>query len=79
MTNREMFERNQQLSTAFDRHLLDHPELADDIHDGALVVLVPEFDKELARRNCTVARKSRSLGQPVMFTSTVSRRPACRG
>ena len=62
-----MFEKNQQLSTEFDLYLLDHPELADDIPDGALIVFVPEFDKELARRNRVLARKSRTSGQPVVY------------
>ncbi len=67
MTNQEMFEKNQQLSTEFDLYLLDHPELAEDIPDGALIVFVPEFDKELGRRNRALARKSRSAGQPVVY------------
>ena len=67
MTSREMFERNQQLSTEFDLYVLDHPHLADRIPDGALVVFIPAFDKELARRNRALARKSRVPGQPVVF------------
>ncbi len=67
MTNQQMFEKNQQLSTEFDLYLLDHPELADDIPDGALIVFVPEFDKELARRNRALVRKSRSPGQSVVY------------
>lgn len=67
MTNQQMFEKNQQLSTEFDLYLLDHPELADDIPDGALIVFVPDFDKELARRNRALARKSRTPGQPVAY------------
>jgi len=67
VTNQEMFEKNQQLSTEFDLYLLDHPELAEDIPDGALIVFVPEFDKELGRRNRALARKSRSAGQPVVY------------
>jgi hypothetical protein len=67
MTKREMFERNQQLPTEFDLYLLDHPELADDIPDGALIVFVPDFDKELARRNRALARKSRTPAQPVAY------------
>ena len=38
-------------------YLLDHPDLANQIPDGALVVFVPAFDKELARRNRALARK----------------------
>ena len=67
MTNQQMFEKNQQLSTEFDLYLLDHPDLADQIPDGALVVFVPAFDKELARRNRALAHKSRSAGQPVVY------------
>jgi hypothetical protein len=55
MTTQEMFERNRRLSTAFDLYLLDHPDIADQIPDGALVVFVPAFHKELARRNRALA------------------------
>ena len=67
MTSREMFERNQQLSTEFDLYLLDHPDLADQIPDGALVVFIPAFDKGLARRNRALARKSRAPSQAVVY------------
>jgi hypothetical protein len=77
MTNREMFERNQQLSTEFDLYVLDHPEVAEQIPDGALVVFVPAFDKELARSNRALARKSRVPGQPVVFVQ-VARLAASR-
>jgi Family of unknown function (DUF5647) len=77
MTIHEMFERNQQLSTEFDLYLLDHPEVADQIPDGALVVFVPAFDKDLARRNRALARKSRVPGQPVVYVN-VSRMAASR-
>ncbi len=67
MTTREMFERNQQLSTEFDLYLLDHPKVADQIPDGALVVFVPAYDRELARRNRALARKSRRPRQPIVY------------
>jgi hypothetical protein len=72
MTNQEMFEKNQQLSTEFDLYLLDHPELADDIPDGALIVFMPEFDKVLARRNRSLASKSKTRGQPVVYVQVKS-------
>lgn len=77
MTNREMFERNQQLSTEFDLYVLDHPQVAERIPDGALVVFIPAFDKELARRNRALARKSRAPKQPVVFVK-VERMAASR-
>jgi hypothetical protein len=67
MTKREMFERNQQLSTEFDLYLLDHPEIADEIPDGALVVFVPAFDRHLARKNRALARRCRTPGQPIVY------------
>jgi hypothetical protein len=44
-----------------------HPGIADQIAESALVVFVPAFDKELARRNRALARKSRTPGQPVAY------------
>jgi hypothetical protein len=41
MNTQEMFEKNQRLSTEFDLYLLDHPEVAEQIPDGALLVFVP--------------------------------------
>jgi hypothetical protein len=67
MTTHEMFEKNQQLSTEFDLYLLDHPEVSEQIPDGALIVFVPAFDRELARRNRALARKSRAPGQAVVY------------
>lgn len=43
------------------------PDIADQIPDGALVVFVPVFDKELARRNRALARESRAPGQSVVY------------
>ncbi|GFP19733.1 hypothetical protein HKBW3S42_00861 [Candidatus Hakubella thermalkaliphila] len=39
MTEKELFEKNQKLSTEFDLYLLDHPELLDKIPENALIVL----------------------------------------
>jgi len=77
MTKHEMFERNQQLSTEFDLYLLDHPDIADQIPDGALVTFLPAYDKELARRNRALARKSRARGQSIVYVQ-VSRMAASR-
>lgn len=67
MTTHEMFAKNQELSAELDLYLIDHPDVGDQIPDGALVVFVPEFDKKLARRNRALARKSRQAGQPIVY------------
>lgn len=72
-----MFLKNQQISTEFDLYLLDHPEIADRIPDGALLVFLPEFDKRLAKKNRAVAAKLREKGQPVVHVK-VKCMVACR-
>ena len=67
MKPQAMFLKNQQLSTEFDLYLLDHPEVADKIPDGALVVFLPDFDKNLAGRNRRLAAKLRARGQPIVY------------
>lgn len=67
MKSQEMFLKNQQLSTEFDLFILNHPEVADKIPDGALVVFLPEFDKSLARKNRELAKKLREKGQPLVY------------
>ena len=67
MKVQDMFLKNQQISTEFDLYLLDHPEIADRIPDGALVVFLPEFDKSLARKNQALAAKMRERGQTVVY------------
>lgn len=77
MTRREMFEKNQRLSSEFDLYVLDHPELAEEIPDGALLVFIPAFDRELARRNRALARKARVPRQAVVYVN-VARMSASR-
>jgi len=67
MTKEEMFKRNQQLSTEFELYLLDHPEIEGKIPDNALIVLLPDYDKELAQMNTKLAEKNRELGQAIVY------------
>jgi hypothetical protein len=77
MNTQEMFFKNQEISTEFDLYLLDHPEVADRIPDGALVVFLPEFDRSLAKKNRAVAAKLKEKGQPVVYVK-VKRMTASR-
>lgn len=62
MNSQEMFLKNQQTSTEFALYILDHPEMADRIPDGTLVVFLPEFDQSLAKKNRAAATKQREKG-----------------
>lgn len=66
MTEQELFTKNLKLSTEFDLYLLEHPEVAEQIPENALVVLLPEEDQELCERNLALARDRRESGQAVV-------------
>ena len=67
MTEKELCEKNQKLSTEFDLYLLEHQELLEKIPENALIVLLPEFDKELKEENMEMAKLHREKGQPVVY------------
>jgi hypothetical protein len=67
MTREELFRKNQQLSTEFELYLLEHPEIEEKIPDNALIVLLPEYDKELAEKNIELAEANKEPGQIVVY------------
>lgn len=66
MTEKELFTKNLKLSTEFDLYLLEHPEVAEQIPENALIVLLPEEEPELCERNLEVAATRREPGQPIV-------------
>ena len=74
MTREELFRKNQQLSTEFELYLLEHPEIEDKIPDNAMIVLVPEYDKELAEKNMELAEANKEAGQPIVYVKVKSLR-----
>lgn len=67
MKREELFRKNQQLSTEFELYLLEHPEIEDDIPDNAMIVLLPEYDKELSESNIELAEANKEEGQPIVY------------
>ncbi len=67
MTRDELFRKNQQLSTEFELYLLEHPEIEEKIPNDALIVLVPDYDKELATKNMEIAEANREPGKAVVY------------
>lgn len=66
MTEKELFTKNIKLSTEFDLYLFEHPEVAEQIPENALIVLLPEEDPELCDKNLELAKARRELGQPIV-------------
>ena len=67
MTREELFRKNQQLSTEFELYILEHPEIEEKIPDNAMIVLVPEYDQELATKNIELAEANKEPGQTIVY------------
>jgi hypothetical protein len=67
MTKEEIFRKNQQISTEFELYLLEHPEIEEKIPDNSMIVLLPEYDKELAAKNMELAEANREAGQSIVY------------
>lgn len=67
MTREELFKKNQQLSTEFELYLLEHPEVEEKIPDNSMIVLVPDYDKELAEKNIELANTNKEAGQTLVY------------
>ncbi|MFZ3090231.1 MAG: DUF5647 family protein [Nitrospirota bacterium] len=67
MTREELFRKNQQLSTEFELYLLEHPEIEEKIPDNAMIVLIPEYDKELSAKNMELAEANKEAGQTIVY------------
>ena len=67
MTREELFRKNQQLSTEFELYILEHPEIEEKIPDNAMIVLVPEYDQELATKNIELAEANKEPGQSLVY------------
>jgi Family of unknown function (DUF5647) len=59
--------KNIVLNTEFNKYLVEHPEIADKIPNDALVVILPDDDPVLSRRNLSLARRHREKDQPVVY------------
>ena len=62
-------EKNITLSFEFERYILEHPEILEQIPDGAQVVLLPQDDPELYRINLEAAQKARQASEtgPIVY------------
>jgi hypothetical protein len=82
MSNNEntVIDKNFILSLEFERYVLEHPELLDEIPDGAEVILLPKDDPELYQANLEAAHKSRHnddiLDRPVIYIEIDGLAPA---
>ncbi len=67
MKEEEIFSKNLILGTEFDRYVIEHPEFAKKIPQNAQIVLLPEDDPELRKKNIEISKAQREPGQPVVY------------
>ena len=67
MNKKALFERNLELSAEFSRYLLENPNFAERIPEDAVVVIMPEYDKEMAEENRKIYETELAGGQTMVL------------
>ena len=72
---KEMIERNIELSAEFSRYLFEHPEVEEKIPMDAEIILLPEFDRELKDFNLKMGQDIEAGGVKVVYVVIKDIRP----
>jgi hypothetical protein len=72
---KEMIERNIELSAEFSRYLFEHPEIEDKIPRDAEIILLPEYDEELKEFNLGMGKNIEAEGGKIVYISIKEIRP----
>jgi len=72
---REMIEKNIELSAEFSRFLFEHPEFEEKIPLGTEIILLPEFDAELKKFNLELGKKLEASEVKVVYVRIKELKP----
>ncbi len=72
---KEMIERNIELSAEFSRYLFEHPEIEEKIPVDVEIILLPGFDEELKEFNLGLGKDIEADGGRVVYISIKEIRP----
>jgi hypothetical protein len=72
---KEMIERNIELSAEFSRYLFEHPEIEDKIPRDAEIILLPDYDEELKEFNLGMGKNIEAEGGKIVYISIKEIRP----
>jgi len=72
---KELIERNIEISAEFSRYLFEHPELEEKLPVGAEVILLPDFDKQLKEYNLKLGKAIESERGEVVYVAIKNMRP----
>lgn len=74
-TKTGFLEKNSMLVKEFDKYIIEYPEFAEKIPEGALVVMQIKGDDEFNSWARGVAKTTAEEGQPVVFATVTDMKP----
>ncbi len=75
MTKDEVVKRNLDLHAEWMKYTFEHPEVLDRIPNGAVLVILPEDDKELYQENYRVLEENKKKGVTVFVVTMKTPKP----
>jgi len=75
MIDDEMFERNLELQTVFMQYLFSHSDILDRLPDDFQLIILPDDDPELGRRNLELLAHQGDSDKPLVIARMRTRRP----
>lgn len=67
MEQNEIIKKNLDLHVEWMRYVFEHPEILDQIPQGAEIVIIPSNDPELDKENQKVAQEVKAKGLPLVI------------
>lgn len=75
MTKDEIMRKNLDLHAEWMKYVFENPDVLDKIPKGAIVVILPEDDKELYEENYRVLEENKKKGIPSFVIKMKTPRP----
>ena len=72
---KELIEKNIELSGEFSRYLFEHSDVQEKIPIGSEIILLPDFDQELREFNLRLGKDIEASGGKVFYLSIKEIRP----
>ena len=79
MTKDDVFKKNLDLHSEWMKYTFENPDVLDRIPKGAVLVILPEDDKELYAENYKVLEANKKKGIPVFVVTMKMPRPQISG
>lgn len=75
MTKDEIIRKNLDLHAEWMKYVFEHPDVLDRIPKGAILVILPEDDKEIYDENYKVLKENKEKGIPVFVVTMKMPKP----